>query len=313
MTSTFGYFDVREVQNNQFKQFPMILSDKRSQYYELSNEAKMAYMFMKDRFSLSLSHGWFDDHGHVYIYMTIVELCELLNVGETKAKKTRRELVEVGLLKSVGQGLNMPSRLYIGQLDLTIKPAPKADGHNTTVQETQSYQGGSQYDRPEGRNTTAIYTDNTKTEYNDTNRYEKPEMKLSNSEIFEMGDFAFLTDRSKQLLANFGTDAKKLANKIFESKRAVERQYQVQLQQLNPISDDAQLLGELFANDVEREIEKLVFKYKTGYDEGKPLNDLIAYFYTQVFSMWQLALALVLRRMVNGSEVNKLDYFYSVT
>ncbi|MGQ4573743.1 hypothetical protein ACUIJP_06635 [Leuconostoc pseudomesenteroides] len=45
MTSTFGYFEVREVQNNQIKPFPMILPDKRSQYYKLSNETTMAFMF----------------------------------------------------------------------------------------------------------------------------------------------------------------------------------------------------------------------------------------------------------------------------
>lgn len=45
MTSTFGYFEVREVQNNQIKPFPMILPDKRSRYYKLSNEAKLDFMF----------------------------------------------------------------------------------------------------------------------------------------------------------------------------------------------------------------------------------------------------------------------------
>lgn len=168
----FDYFDVHEVQNNQFKQYPMILSDPCSKYYELSNEAKMAYMFMKDRFNLSLSNQWFDSVGHVYIYMTIGELCKLLNIGETKAKKTRRELVNANLLKSCAQGLNKPSRLYIGQLDLTLKTLSEPDGHKTTTQQKvdtsrrvgKRPSGWSKNDRPEGHNVTAIKTESSKTD-----------------------------------------------------------------------------------------------------------------------------------------------------
>jgi hypothetical protein len=135
----------------------------------------------------------------------------------------------------------------------------------------------------------------------DTNRYSDDDnfSQLSTSEIFEMGEFDFLTDRSKQLLSCFGSDAKLLVNKIFESKRKVERDQQKVLKAFDKIADDPKIIGEYFAHDIEREIEKLVFKYKTGYAEGKPLNDLLGYFYVQMMRMWQLALVLQVRGQVN--------------
>ena len=47
---------------------------------------------MLDRMSLSVRNGWFDKENRVYIYFSIEDTMEYLNVGKNKALKTIQEL-----------------------------------------------------------------------------------------------------------------------------------------------------------------------------------------------------------------------------
>ncbi|WP_203266232.1 replication initiator protein A [Streptococcus uberis] len=102
---------IDEVKNNQFYQFPQWLL--KEPYNVLSDKAKLIYMLLFDRRSLSLQNKWFDENGKVYMYFTNERFMELLNCSEKTIIKSKKELSNLGLLIEVRQGINKPNRLYI--------------------------------------------------------------------------------------------------------------------------------------------------------------------------------------------------------
>ena len=103
---------INEVKNNAFYQFPQWLL-KEEPYKNLGDKAKLAYMLLFDRRTLSIKNKWYDDNGQIYMYFTIDQFMQELNCSNKAVLKAKKELVEVGLLEEVRQGRNKPNRLYI--------------------------------------------------------------------------------------------------------------------------------------------------------------------------------------------------------
>lgn len=103
---------INEVKNNAFYQFPQWLL-KEEPYNNLGDKAKLAYMLLFDRRTLSIKNKWYDDNGQVYMYFTIEQFMQELNCSNKAVLKAKKELVEIGLLEEVRQGRNKPNRLYI--------------------------------------------------------------------------------------------------------------------------------------------------------------------------------------------------------
>lgn len=103
---------INEVKNNAFYQFPQWLL-KEEPYKDLGDKAKLAYMLLFDRRTLSIKNKWYDDNGQIYMYFTIDQFMQELNCSNKAVLKAKKELVEVGLLEEVRQGRNKPNRLYI--------------------------------------------------------------------------------------------------------------------------------------------------------------------------------------------------------
>ena len=83
----------------------------------------------------------------------------------------------------------------------------------------------------------------------------------------------------------FGKDAKILENKIYQAKRLVEKAYNILLA-------DQEIYGEVWLQDLERELDKLIFKIKTGEAEGKSIQNVPAYFYKMMIRFWKIALLI---------------------
>ena len=103
---------INEVKNNAFYQFPQWLL-KEEPYKNLGDKAKLAYMLLFDRKTLSIKNKWYDDNGQVYMYFTIEQFMQELNCSNKAVLKAKKELVEAGLLEEVRQGRNKPNKLYI--------------------------------------------------------------------------------------------------------------------------------------------------------------------------------------------------------
>lgn len=290
-----------------------------SSYTGLSSDAKLAYGALYNRCKLSISsfqkgnRDYVDENGAVFLIFTVSDLMLLLDKGKMKVTKIKKELQEHGLLREVRQGLNKPNRLYLQLVDanLEIVEHYSIDGEllkridafgkvlyekECDIEKTPKPLGNSgspQNGRPQNRlqnvhKTDGINTEKSKTDnLYDTNRYEdeKSLSDISIAEVFKMGQHGFLSSQLVQKLSLFGKDAKTLENKIYQAKRQVEKNY-------NNLLADQEIYGEVWLQDLERELDKLIFKIKTGEAEGKSIQNVSAYFYKMMIRFWKMALLI---------------------
>ena len=283
----------RQVQSSErFYRIPKIFVESPL-YKPMSTDAKFTYAILKDRFELSLRNNWIDKNGDIYLIYTITELQEILGYGNKKVIKLKKELQEYGLLEEVRQGLNKPNLLYLGNIDYQVSPTEEIHSQPLEKAEMskrhfQKNQGNVKITSQKMSKQHANDTENNETELsNDTNRYEGESSlsDLSISEAFKMGQHGFLSPQLVQKLSLFGKDAKILENKIYQAKRQVEKAY-------NNLLADQEIYGEVWLQDLERELDKLIFKIKTGEAEGKSIQNVPAYFYKMMIRFWKMALLI---------------------
>ena len=283
----------RQVQSSErFYRIPKIFVESPL-YKPMSTDAKFTYAILKDRFELSLRNNWIDKNGDVYLIYTITELQEILGYGNKKVIKLKKELQEYGLLEEVRQGLNKPNLLYLGNIDYQTLPTEEIHSKPSETAEMskrhfQENQGNVKMTCQKMSKQHTNDTENNETELsNDTNRYKgKSSLSdLSISEAFKMGQHGFLSPQLVQKLSLFGKDAKILENKIYQAKRQVEKNY-------NNLLADQEIYGEVWLQDLERELDKLIFKIKTGEAEEKPIQNVPAYFYKMMIRFWKMALLI---------------------
>ena len=284
-----------------------------SSYTGLSSDAKLAYGALYNRCKLSISsfqkgnRDYVDENGAVFLIFTVSDLMLLLDKGKMKVTKIKKELQEHGLLREVRQGLNKPNRLYLQLVDANLEivehyssdgellkrvnalgkvlyeKAPQSLGNSESIKNGHPQNGLQNVHEADG-----INTERSQTEYSyDTNRYEGESSlsDLSISEAFKMGQHGFLSPTLVQKLSLFGKDAKILENKIYQSKRQVEKNY-------NNLLANQEIYGEVWLQDLERELDKLIFKIKTGETEEKPIQNVPAYFYKMMIRFWKMALLI---------------------
>ena len=290
-----------------------------SSYTDLSSDAKLAYGALYNRCKLSISsfqkgnRDYVDENGAVFLIFTVSDLMLLLDKGKMKVTKIKKELQEHGLLREVRQGLNKPNRLYLQLVDANleivehysidgellkridafgkvlyekecdIEKTPKPLGNSGSPQNGRPQNGLQNVHKTDGINTERSQTESSY----DTNRYEGESSLsgLSISEAFKMGQHGFLSPQLVQKLSMFGKDAKILENKIYQSKRQVEKNY-------NNLLAGQEIYGEVWLQDLERELDKLIFKIKTGEAEEKPIQNVPAYFYKMMIRFWKMALLI---------------------
>jgi len=290
-----------------------------SSYTGLSSDAKLAYGALYNRCKLSISsfqkgnRDYVDENGAVFLIFTVSDLMLLLDKGKMKVTKIKKELQDHGLLREVRQGLNKPNRLYLQLVDANLeivehystdgellkkvdavgkvlyekerdsKKVANSLGNSGSLKNGRPQNGHQNVHKTDGINTEKSKTDNLY----DTNRYEGESSlsDLSISEAFKNGQHGFLSTQLIEKLSLFGRDAKILENKIYQSKRQVEKNY-------NNLLADQEICGEVWLQDLERELDKLIFKIKTGEAEGKPIQNVPAYFYKMMIRFWKMVLLI---------------------
>lgn len=290
-----------------------------SPYVSLSSDAKLAYGALYNRCKLSISsfqkgnRDYVDENGAVFLIFTVTDLMLLLDKGKMKVTQIKKDLQEHGLLREVRQGLNKPNRLYLQLVDSSLEVAEYYDAEGELFKkvnafgkvifqkeeisqktaETLGNSGSPFFGRPKnGRQKVhkmdAIKTEKSQTESDDTNRYQGDASLdiLSASDSFQMGQHGFLSSKTINRLSLFGKEAKLLENKIYQAKRQVEKDYSHLLQHQEII------YGEVWSQELEREVDKLIFKIKTGENEGKAIKNIPGYFYKMMVRFWKMALLI---------------------
>ena len=117
---------ISEVKNNAFYQFPQWLLDE--EYKHLSLRAKVMYMLIFDRRTLSIQNKWHDKNGEVFVYFTIEEFMSKLSCSRQSVVNAKKELSDCLLIKEEQQGVNKPNRIYInGSLENRRQEVQKLD------------------------------------------------------------------------------------------------------------------------------------------------------------------------------------------
>ncbi|GEL39242.1 hypothetical protein LPA06_20930 [Lacticaseibacillus paracasei subsp. tolerans] len=132
INSNFKFYQATKVYGTLFFQFPKVLLYSPT-YKNLSAEAKLAYVILKDRLEYSLHNDWVDENGNIYFIFSNTELQQILNCSEPKVIKTKKELEQANLLFQKKWGFdpkmkrNNPNRLYLGDLNVSATDVYKRD------------------------------------------------------------------------------------------------------------------------------------------------------------------------------------------
>ena len=126
--------------SERYYKLPKLLFESE-RYKDMKLEVKVAYAILKDRLKLSLSKGWIDDDGAIYLVYSNSKLMALLGCSNSKLLTIRKTSREYGLIDEVQQSSSekgrMANKIYLGELE--HEPTPVSNSNGGSV---QKYQGG---------------------------------------------------------------------------------------------------------------------------------------------------------------------------
>jgi len=80
----------------------------------ISNDAKLLYTLLRDRFQLSLKNGVADEDGYPCCYFPNRQICEALHCAHDKATRLLRELEQAGMIYRRKVGRGRADCIYVG-------------------------------------------------------------------------------------------------------------------------------------------------------------------------------------------------------
>lgn len=178
------------------------------QYKHLSNDAKLAYMVLKDRLEYSLRNNWVDSEGHVYFIFTNQELMDLFNCSKGKVIKIKAELESIGLLVQKQMGFNPktkknePNRLYLSKLDVKATDVYLRGEFGKKSSQTLATSGSSKnglnlYREPKERDKNRCNIDTQKLDFSTAN-FSPAKIQKQNQDLINHAN-DFLTDEDSGL------------------------------------------------------------------------------------------------------------------
>ena len=178
----YQYFYGNESDMYTFYRIPKLLITDEA-FKTLTSDAKILYGLMLDRMSLSSKNGWFDKENRVYIYFSIEDTMEYLNVGKNKALKTIQELDQdtgIGLIERVKQGQGKPAIIYVKNFVTESAEKSGSEVYNVNLKTPTNQTSRSLQDKPQdvyesnSNNTNINNTEFNNTESNLILSMEKP-------------------------------------------------------------------------------------------------------------------------------------------
>lgn len=117
--------------SERYYKLPKLLFES-DRYKDMKLEVKVAYAVLKDRLELSLSRGWIDEEGFIYLIYSNSKLMKLLGCSKSKLLAIKKSLRDYGLIEEVQQSSSEKGRLankiYLGELEHEPTPVLNSDG-----------------------------------------------------------------------------------------------------------------------------------------------------------------------------------------
>ncbi|MEI4310923.1 replication initiator protein A [Streptococcus suis] len=125
--------------SERYYKLPKVLFESE-RYKDMKLEVKVAYAVLKDRLELSLSKGWIDEDGAIYLIYSNSNLMALLGCSKSKLLSIKKTLREYGLIDEVQQSSSergrMANKIYLGELEHETTPVLHTDGARGSQRKT---------------------------------------------------------------------------------------------------------------------------------------------------------------------------------
>ena len=280
----FQFYKSKEIYREKYYQMPKVFFTNEV-YKSLSNDAKIAYMLLKDRFDNSVKNNWVDSEDNVYFIYTVAELMTLLNCREGKVSKIKKELEAVNLLKQKkgrvkkinGKIETTPNLLYLGKPNVTSEDVFKINEEQNNVNPVIAKIANTEKVNNINENPViAKIADNLfYTSYLDTldtldTKKEALQQQLLLDQFSEVQENTFLSKDSLKFIAAFSNtiqEAHEQVGTIIRAKTKVEKEYNIVL------------IGENYQYEIDKCLRRVMHKIKTDSTVKSPKGLFYKSFY----------------------------------
>ena len=300
-STNFNYYEADNVYGALFFQFPKVLM-YGEQYKHLSNDAKLAYMVLKDRLEYSLRNNWVDSEGHVYFIFTNQELMDLFNCSKGKVIKIKAELESIGLLVQKQMGFNPktkknePNRLYLSKLDVKATDVYLRGEFGQKSSQTLATSGSSKnglnlYREPKERDKNRYNIDTQKLNFSTAN-FSPAEIQKQNQDLINHAN-DFLTDEDSGLPVFLEPEAVQLLSFWCRTPQQMRRFIGIILNAKYRVEKDHQDIGviiPLYAEELTPLMTKALRRYFNALrSDEKHIKNVENYLYgtmQNLFGVW---------------------------
>ncbi|EMW5503127.1 replication initiator protein A [Enterococcus faecalis] len=316
----FQFYKSKEIYREKYYQMPKVFFTNEV-YKSLSNDAKIAYMLLKDRFDNSVKNNWVDSEDNVYFIYTVAELMTLLNCREGKVSKIKKELEAVNLLKQKkgrvkkmnGKIETTPNLLYLGKPNVTSEDVFKINEEQNNVNPVIAKIASTEKVSDINENPVIAKIANTEkvndinenpviakiadnlfyTSYLDTldtldTKKEVLQQQLLLDQFSEVQENTFLSKDSLKFIAAFSDtiqEAHEQVGTIIRAKTKVEKEYNIVL------------IGEDYQEEIDKCLRRVMHKIKTDSTVKSPKG----LFYKSFYNLF-VACALEKENINNGNK-----------
>ncbi|WP_259749141.1 replication initiator protein A [Lactococcus lactis] len=334
------FYKAKEVYGETYYQLPKVLFSN-IKYKKLSNDAKVAYALLKDRFNYSVQNNWVDEDDNLYFIFTNEELMEMLDSGNQKVIKIKKELQTSELLFQKRMGVNKPNRLYllrpvVEATDVYVQNTPKTLATSGSVKitlpeqppQTLATSGSVKITLPENEPRTLATSGSVKITHNQYKEYldtsldnikDTQELDFSSSNFSE----AQLKVQNQDLVKNSKSFLKQGTHELFLSEEAINllqmwcnspqqlrKMVGIILNAKNAVCKENEELGVFFVLEEEALQEKILNTLRRYFNAIRTKENKITNYENYLFGSMKNMFAeywnnQALKQRLNSNETNK--------
>lgn len=298
------FYKAKEVYGETYYQLPKVLFSN-IKYKKLSNDAKVAYALLKDRFNYSVQNNWVDEDDNLYFIFTNEELMEMLDSGNQKVIKIKKELQTSELLFQKRMGVNKPNRLYL------LRPVVEAtDVYVQNTPQTLATSGSVKITHNQYKEYLDTSLDNIKdTQELDFSSYNfsEAQLKAQNQDLVKNSK-SFLKEGTHELFLS--EESINLLQMWCNSPQQLRKMVGIILNAKNAVCKENEELGVFFVLEEEALQEKILNTLRRYFNAIRAKENKITNYENYLFGSMKNMFAeywnnQALKQRLNSNETNK--------
>lgn len=298
------FYKAKEVYGETYYQLPKVLFSN-IKYKKLSNDAKVAYALLKDRFNYSVQNNWVDEDDNLYFIFTNEELMEMLDSGNQKVIKIKKELQTSELLFQKRMGVNKPNRLYL------LRPVVEAtDVYVQNTPQTLATSGSVKITHNQYKEYLDTSLDNIKDtqelDFSSSN-FSEAQLKVQNQDLVKNSK-SFLKEGTHELFLS--DEAINLLQMWCNSPQQLRKMVGIILNAKNAVCKENEELGVFFVLEEEALQEKILNTLRRYFNAIRTKENKITNYENYLFGSMKNMFAeywnnQALKQRLNSNETNK--------